>query len=307
MEIFIYGPDGERHALTRGEMGMFHPSFAPKLLPGCILLIKMSAKLDLSAISLMLRGGAKALMRVFGAPGRLLPADDLKRLEKSMFGFNPAKMVLLPDNIALSLEKMPFGDAMAHAWSIVELNQYSVSRENMKNAVVVDAGANIGIFSIYAARKGARKAYAFEPVRETCDILEENVRLNRLEKKIIPVNLALGEKKGRANISFCMAGDGCASIGNDGGGNRKQMVRITTIDAYMGGARVDFIKIDTEGYEAQVLKGAKNTIKRFKPAISFSVYHKADDRERLPKIVKKFRKDYKCAIHNYSEPDCYCD
>jgi len=62
------------------------------------------------------------------------------------------------------------------------------------NTVVVDIGANIGLFSSYAAFSGAQKVYAFEPNREAYHCMLENIRGNNLQKVIVPYNYAVTSK-----------------------------------------------------------------------------------------------------------------
>ena len=57
--------------------------------------------------------------------------------------------------------------------------------------------------------------------------------------------------------------------------------------------KVDFIKADIEGAERDLLAGAENTIKRFKPKISIRTYHLPDDPEVLYNIIKKYVPEYK--------------
>ena len=63
-----------------------------------------------------------------------------------------------------------------------------------RNSVVVDIGANIGCFSLYAAFGGAEKVYAFEPNREAYHCMLENIRGNNLQKVIVPYNYAVTSK-----------------------------------------------------------------------------------------------------------------
>ena len=65
--------------------------------------------------------------------------------------------------------------------------------------------------------------------------------------------------------------------------------------------RVDFIKIDTEGYEKPVIQGARETIKRFHPVIVCSAYHLPDDKKDIPELVLKIESSYKYRIENRDE------
>lgn len=68
------------------------------------------------------------------------------------------------------------------------------------NSVIIDIGANIGVFSLYASNAKNTIVYAFEPFSENYNLLKENIILNNLEKIIIPFNLAVGAKEERKNL-----------------------------------------------------------------------------------------------------------
>jgi len=62
------------------------------------------------------------------------------------------------------------------------------------NSVIIDIGANIGVFSLFASQSKNTTIYAYEPMPENYDLLKENIRLNKLEKNILPFNLAIGAR-----------------------------------------------------------------------------------------------------------------
>jgi hypothetical protein len=66
--------------------------------------------------------------------------------------------------------------------------------------------------------------------------------------------------------------------------------------------RVDFIKIDAEGSEREIIKGAKETIKRFKPKMAIAAYHLPDDKKVIPELVLSIRNDYKFKLMDKGEP-----
>ena len=86
-------------------------------------------------------------------------------------------------------------------------NKYDVSEKNIRDKIVVDAGANIGLFSLYCALFGAKKVHAFEPVGETYNLLKKNIELNNMSDVVTPINKALGESVGQSEISVSSAGD----------------------------------------------------------------------------------------------------
>jgi hypothetical protein len=63
--------------------------------------------------------------------------------------------------------------------------------------------------------------------------------------------------------------------------------------------RVDFIKIDTEGFEKERIKGAEKTIKEFKPRLAIAAYHFPDDKKAIPELVLSIRDDYNYKYYNY--------
>ena len=74
-------------------------------------------------------------------------------------------------------------------------------------------------------------------------------------------------------------------------------VKAVTIDEVIPAAdSVDFIKMDIEGSERHALRGAAQTLSRSKPKIAVCVYHRRDDREVLPQIIKGARPDYEHRI-----------
>ena len=82
-------------------------------------------------------------------------------------------------------------------------------------------------------------------------------------------------------------------------------VPMTTIDKFVldnNLKKVDFIKMDTEGYEKQVILGAKETIKRFKPVLALSAYHLGGDKKDIPDLVRSIEPKYNCKLsHEYEE------
>ena len=74
-----------------------------------------------------------------------------------------------------------------------------------------------------------------------------------------------------------------------------QNIPVTTIDALVAELhlpRVDFIKMDIEGAEPRALKGARKTLKRFRPRLAISSYHAPDHPVLIPAAVRAARPDY---------------
>jgi FkbM family methyltransferase len=185
------------------------------------------------------------------------------------------------------------------AWEIIKCNAYHEELIR-KNGIVIDAGANMGVFSILAARKHPDATiYAFEPTPSTFAAMKENTKYY---PNITAVNCGLGESERDATIVIDPGNHVGNHIGEGG-----VPVKIRTIDGM--NIRVDFIKMDTEGYEAQIITGAKETIKKYKPVIAMSAYHKPNDKTELPALLKSICSGYVCELRHDCDPDliCRCD
>ena len=141
--------------------------------------------------------------------------------------------------------------------------------------VVVDVGANIGFYTLLMADLVGPKGtvYAFEPERNNYNHLKKvcgdryNIKVNRY---------AIGEKSGETNlfISDDLNVDHLAY--NDGGRRRRERVLSISLDKYFeNNKKIDFVKIDTQGYEHYVLKGMTKLIAKWSKIMimaEFSAY-----------------------------------
>lgn len=140
--------------------------------------------------------------------------------------------------------------------------------------VVIDAGANIGYFSLLFAKwmGGRGIVHAFEPFPESARRFKRNLELNpQLEPVVRLHQLALSEFEGRIGMNVPDQGNQGCNYLNDAGGVE---VEVATLDAFCDRehlARVDLIKIDVEGSEVAVLQGAERTIQRFRPVLMIEV------------------------------------
>ena len=171
--------------------------------------------------------------------------------------------------------------------------------------IVLDCGANIGIFSVYAAKK-AKMVYAFEPGKNEIASLYENKTLNNCNNiKIIP-KAVLDNSKSARLVLLGVASSYLVSEEkkeNKEVINRENILNIETIsiDEFVekeGLEKVDFIKMDIEGSEGEALIGAEETLKKFRPKLAISIYHKFSDFYKLPLLIKKINPEYKIKVRN---------
>ncbi len=163
--------------------------------------------------------------------------------------------------------------------------------------VVLDCGANLGLFSAYAAGKGC-KVYAFEPVPAAMKNLLQTISLYPGAIEGIP--WAISHSEGTTLITNMVEGwDICRnSILEQAISSSGETVEVpmTSIDRFVeqrGLERVDFIKADIEGAERWMLEGAKETLKRFAPKLSICAYHLPDDVRVLKELIMRANPAYR--------------
>jgi FkbM family methyltransferase len=222
-------------------------------------------------------------------------SDRKASLLREAFGIDYTGFKIVVDNKIT----MFFGPSDVQIDNVILKDQYNLAAGGFKGKVVIDAGANTGVFSVFAAKLGAKKVYAFEPILENVELIQKNALLNGVQSVIEPVPMALGDKEFETVLEYVGKGDPSASLvlhhPHQSTSIKKQKVKVTTIDSFMEkkGETASFIKMDVEGFEEQVLKGAKRTISAGKPILAFSAYHKPTDKQLLPEIVMQIRGDYR--------------
>lgn len=125
-----------------------------------------------------------------------------------------------------------------------------------KFGLAVDVGAHCGLWSRVLV-KCFKEVDAFEPVSRHAQCFAKNVPEARLHQ------FALGESRARVAMSVGLKSTGNSSVDRNG----TQVVEIGALDECEGVGNVDFLKIDCEGFEYFVLKGAEVTIKADLPCI----------------------------------------
>lgn len=174
------------------------------------------------------------------------------------------------------------------------------SRIKIKNKDIIDAGAYIGDSSLVLSEFTNKKVYAFEPVPDIYNKLEETIKLNKNDK-VVPVMLGLGDKNEVNLINYQLNFDSTSSLKynfNDSKNVKKEKIELTTIDNFVktNNLQVGLIKSDVEGYEQELLRGSENTIKTQKPVLLISIYHSADDFFHIKTQIEKWNLGYKFKI-----------
>ena len=162
--------------------------------------------------------------------------------------------------------------------------------------VILDIGANIGCTAILFGGL-AKTVHSFEPSASTFAFLQKNVSRAGL-KHVVPHNFGLGAEPGEFTLSFSAANRSGGFVSNQvqaSAGHKVETITIRTLDevaASLKLPRVDFIKIDVEGFEGHVLKGGKQTLAKFRPVVCAELNHwclNAFQRTSVPDFLDQLR------------------
>ena len=152
---------------------------------------------------------------------------------------------------------------------------YSLVKENHHNSnpVIVDVGAQSGLYSLYAKFLPTCRFYAFEPFEDTYGMLLDNLQLNQIYN-VKAYNCALGSIN-ETKLLHVPDHLGLNTLGN----TPKRFdtwkdveVQVNRLDdIFANETGLDYIKCDTEGWELHVLKGAEESIRKWKPELFIEV------------------------------------
>tara|TARA_B100000035_G_scaffold152248_1_gene129693 strand:+ start:1761 stop:2612 length:852 start_codon:yes stop_codon:yes gene_type:complete len=165
--------------------------------------------------------------------------------------------------------------------------------------VVFDIGANIGAFTVPLSKKVGKfgEVYAFEPQKLIYDILQDNVNKNNLNNTRV-YNVGVGEKEEELELNDI----DYSKVGNFGGvsfkyesstftkniKNKKYKVKLTNLDKLIEIKKCNFIKMDVELMELDILKGGRKFLKKFRPILWI------ENHQSYPNKINKFllKNDY---------------
>lgn len=124
----------------------------------------------------------------------------------------------------------------------------------------IDIGANAGAYTVLASKLCGARTYSFEPIPSTFNRLLDQVNLNAIGEFTVCMNVGLGDKRGKVN--FTLNNDTTNKVAVSSYSGETVEVEVMTLDD----VRIDlsgsaFVKIDVEGFEMQVLRGAEKTLR----------------------------------------------
>ena len=182
--------------------------------------------------------------------------------------------------------------------SSVFFTRYGIDKlttlDSVRNKHIIDAGGYVGDTALLFSSYTDKSIHVFEASPSNMDIIRETIRLNQLEN-IVPVSKALGEKSGTATFSLGER-NSCNSLVERPGYNYPNHIEVPviTLDDYVreNNLEVGLIKVDIEGGEQLLLKGAVETIRTQHPILLISIYHSANDFFEIKPMIEKMCDKY---------------
>ena len=163
---------------------------------------------------------------------------------------------------------------------------------NVKDKNVLDIGAFVGDSSIYFILKGAKKVYAIEPHPDAYNEMIENIKLNNMEDKIVPINMGINYCNNYITINTKDVVRVASSFFNSNNKGTKILAGKLSdiIEKYNIDAQI--LKMDCEGCEYDIILKDYDTIKEF-DEIEFE-YHAYNTKITVSKLLDKLNKDFEC-------------
>lgn len=163
--------------------------------------------------------------------------------------------------------------------------------------IVLDCGANVGVFAREALDAGAKLVIAIEPAPENIECLRRNFDKEIGAGKLIVYPKGVWDKDDFLTLNVDPNNSAADSfvIQREGSLGMVKMP-LTTIDKLAGELkleRVDFIKMDIEGAEVKALDGARGVLGKYHPRMSLAVYHEPDHPRSVPAAAMRGWDGYK--------------
>ena len=197
----------------------------------------------------------------------IIQQNDLNVSKEEIVGIGEKKYSICSDDNYLEHIKNGFEP------ETVDLFKVLASNSN----IALDVGANIGCTALLLG--GLSKiTYAFEPSPTTYSFLARNISKSGLNN-IIPLNIGLGDEKGEFPLAFSPSDRSGGFVSNQTRASSEHTVekiaiyQLDEITKSLNLQNVDFIKIDVEGFEEHVLRGATQTLNKFQPVVVLELNH----------------------------------
>ncbi len=191
-----------------------------------------------------------------------------------------------------------------------ELDTKIIKKQLNENDIVIDVGANIGYYTLLSAKSvgNAGRVFAFEPEPENFKLLQKNIKVNNY-KNTITENYAVSNTNGKISLFLAKNGIVGHRIYDSDDCSDSILVNKITLDDYFTKLnlldKINFVKIDVEGFEFGVLKGMVKIIEKSKNLKLFVEFNRISLEEAgfNPKEMLDFlyERNFKIYFLNYKK------
>lgn len=197
--------------------------------------------------------------------------------------------------------RCPISDCIRRGYRWEEHNHTIIDQYVRSDSVCVEVGSHIGSISVKLA-KCCENLYCFEPLKESFELLKQNLSINECNNVKL-YNLGLSNKNAISKMDFI-------SVNNPGGSglyynsqkinsnvielNNEYLIELITLDS-LKIEKLNYLKIDVEGYEKNVIDGSYNTIKKFKPYIVVEIFEDMNTFNKMS--IDQIKERYKNIIN----------
>lgn len=189
---------------------------------------------------------------------------------------------------------VPTGSDYALPFNLAEQERkiYGTGEQDIRPGdIVLDCGASVGVFTREALASGAKLVVAIELAQENLECLRRNLAEEVRKGRVIIYPKGVWDKDDFLTLNVDPTNSAADSVVmRPEKAHEGPKVPLTTIDKLVQELkleRVDFVKMDIEGAEQKALIGAQQTIARYHPRLALSTYHRPDDPEKIPLLVRR--------------------
>lgn len=225
-------------------------------------------------------------------------------LDSNFKGWKLVRLNLASLGIPVSLYSVPAGAYVQFVSEAYRCKLASGFIEAHVGDCVVDGGGCWGDTALYFAHKvgASGRVFTFEFTPTNLGIMRKNLALNpSLENRVEVVERALWDRSG-VSLDYSENGPGTKLAEGGSAGMTRTAVTLSIDDLVTEKhlARIDFIKMDIEGTELAALKGARQTLQRFKPKLAVCVYHRLEDFFDIPDYLESLGLNYRFFLRHFS-------
>ncbi|SDB62004.1 methyltransferase, FkbM family [Flavobacteriaceae bacterium MAR_2010_188] len=224
---------------------------------------------------------------LFRPTTRQIASKYIERIEKN--SFYEVRFKNLPNTLfwPLEFDINSVYQVTSETFDSEDWHYYRKNHTDVENGeILLDIGTAEGLFPL-AIINTCEKIFLVEPSQSFCEALATTFK--PFEEKVVIHNTAVGDEDGVINFSE----DALMGRIGEHQGSINHMINLRKIDSIIPeNQKITYIKADIEGYEYEMLKGAKQTIKKNKPKIAITAYHKENIAKEMIDLILTYVPEY---------------